>query len=76
MCIFLVLVVFLFQWFYEQIYVLLDGDIIELYIKKLNILEDKNYVFFYKRKDGVKKLFNFLDFVIEESGSGSGESLG
>ena len=30
----------------------------------------------HKRKDGVKKLFSFLDSAIQESGSGSGESSG
>lgn len=39
----------------------------ELHAKKSEIPENK------KRKDGVKRLFNFLDSAIQDSGSGSGE---
>ena len=62
------------QWLYEQIHALPDGDTTELHTKKSNIPEDKNHAHPHKRKDEVKKLFNFLDSAIQESGSGSGES--
>ena len=58
------------QWLYEQIHALPDGDTTELHTKKSNIPEDKSHARHHKRKDGVKKLFNFLDSVIQESGSG------
>lgn len=64
------------QWLYEQIHALSDGDTTELHTKKSNIPEDKNHALPQKKKDGVKKLFNFLDSAIQESGSGSGESSG
>ena len=59
------------QWLYQQIHALpedkSDHVIDELHTKKSDIPEHK------KRKDGVKRLFNFLDSAIQESGSGSGE---
>ena len=64
------------QWLYEQIHTLADGDTAELHTKKSNIPENKNHALPHKNKDGVKKLFNFLDSAIQESGSGSGESSG
>lgn len=64
------------QWLYEQIHALPDSDTTELHTKKSNIPDDKNHVLPHKRKDGVKKLFNFLDSAIQESGSGSGDGSG
>ncbi|KAJ7390168.1 hypothetical protein OS493_026675 [Desmophyllum pertusum] len=67
------------QWLYEQIHALPDTDndheATELHIKKSNI-PDKNHALLHKRKDGVKRLFNFLDSAIQDSGSGSGEGSG
>ena len=60
------------QWLYQQIHALPDGDTTDLHTKKSNIPEDKNHAHPHKRKDGVKKLFNFLDSAIQVSGSGSG----
>jgi len=60
------------QWLYQQIHALPDGDTAELHTKKSNIPDDKNHANPHKRKDGVKKLFNFLDSAMQESGSGSG----
>ena len=60
------------QWLYQQIHALPDTSndhgTTELHTKKSDIP--------YKRKDGVKRLFNFLDSAIQESGSGSGEGSG
>ncbi|XP_022790205.1 uncharacterized protein LOC111329704 isoform X2 [Stylophora pistillata] len=57
------------QWLYQQIHALPDNGnqhaTTELHTKKSEIPP--------KRKDGVKRLFNFLDSAIQESGSGSGE---
>lgn len=57
------------QWLYQQIHALPDDGnkhaTAELHTKKSEIP--------FKRKDGVKRLFNFLDSAIQESGSGSGE---
>ena len=64
------------QWLYEQIHALPDGDTAEIHTKKSNIPKEKNHALPHKRKDGVKKLFSFLDSAIQESGSGSGESSG
>ena len=59
------------QWLFEQIHALPGSDkdhvTDELHAKKSEIPEHK------KRKDGVKRLFNFLDSAIKDSGSGSGE---
>ena len=64
------------QWLYEQIHALPDSDTTKLHAKKSNIPDVKNHVLPHKRKDGVKRLFNFLDSAIQESGSGSGDSSG
>lgn len=60
------------QWLFEQIHALpaTDNDQVttELHTKKSDIPEHK------RRKDGVKRLFHFLDSAIQESGNGSGES--
>lgn len=59
------------QWLFQQIHALPGSDNehvkADLHTKKSDIPEHK------KRKDGVKKLFNFLDSAIQDSGSGSGE---
>ena len=58
------------QWLYQRIHALpVKGGHLttELHAKKSEIPENK------KRKDGVKRLFNFLDSAIQDSGSGSGE---
>ena len=59
------------QWLFEQIHALpgsyKDHVTAELHAKKSDIPEHK------KRKDGVKRLFNFLDSAIKDSGSGGGE---
>lgn len=64
------------QWLYEQIHALPDSDTTELHTKKSNIPDDISHVLPHKRKDGVKKLFNFLDSAIQQSGSGSGDGSG
>ena len=58
------------QWLYQRIHALpVKGGHLttELHAKKSEIPEHK------KRKDGVKRLFNFLDSAIQDGGSGSGE---
>ena len=59
------------QWLFEQIHALPGSDnnhvTAELHVKKSGIPKQN------KRKDGVKRLFNFLDSAIKDSGSGSRE---
>ena len=57
------------QWLYQRIHVLpvKGGHLTTELHAKSEIPEHE------KRKDGVKRLFNFLDSAIQDSGSGSGE---
>lgn len=60
------------QWLFEEIHALHQGNKGDhltnpLHTKKSDIPDHK------KRKDGVKRLFKFLDDAVQESANGSGE---
>lgn len=63
------------QWLFEEIHALHPGDKRDhitdpLHTKKSDIPEHK------KKKDGVKRLFKFLDYAVQESANGNGEGSG